>query len=1220
MPGLRELRLKNNSLSNALDFPIWNLPGLKGLDLSANRFARLDAQLLVGVPSLRHLDVSANRIAAISSGAFDATPLLETINVSYNQLSTIHPSTLNRLDRLFELDASHNELRDFVPGMPRSVERIHLGGNHIATLAPAGGKAMNLPHLTWLELADNELYRVPRMSMQYLGKLRYLGLAANRLQTVDELSLVGLKELEQLNLQDNKLMALHENAFEALKGLRVLNVRGNRLELLVDRQLASLEQLRHLDVSQNNIVEMAGQVFGTTRQLEYIDLSQNRLKELPASLTGMTELRTLDISNNQLATIAVDMFSSLGRLEELRVANNRVRTLQRGALRGLPHLEYLDLSSNELAVIEPNAIRNLPQLKELVLADNQLEELGDRVCEDLPNLQVLCFGAFHMIINKYIYCPHRFQAVHLQHNKLQHLSSATFFRSPSIVYLNVSLNNFASLQHIGIAGLRNVEVLDATGNAIRRLSTSDLAGLDWLVELKLDDNRICRVHGEPFQSMPRLRVLTMRNNRISRVAESAFRSVRSNLGVFDLDGNPLRCTCELLWLRSWYRETNSLTRFPGPRCSDGSMLRDLPVTQADCQQQLQLAGLRAGSGQPTSANAIPPLTNEHGDSYGQLLAAAGGPTDECELAADADAAAESEIGTNGLGDGVLSPGLSAGDSKYFNDRYIDYVANETGTDHELLVATAHLPPRSNVSSSHPLLNLNNTLLNYNKHKLDQQYLQQHASSPLSKFTFFGMPLPSLNMGNLWNFGRDAKTRSVTGTRGTPRLQVYKPEELDFYTFLSRQNESARAKILNSAPTGSGHRTPHYFNNGEVPPSGPPSPTSPQPVTVDPYGHIYRPPFRTAFAQPVDVERGGFRPILPGEGNFRPMLDTSVDAMPADDHHHRHHDDGGAENLAPSNSDRVLIGGPQTVEPANELAPEDGQPVAEQATIRYDIVVAHTENNDRWPTAPTTTAERYATRRPAAQIVVSSSTDDELSAVAAGVDKQTVGSSPPKTFVKKQTVPRETTMSIPTTATVMMETTMTTPTITAPAATTTTQTTTTTTTARTLTPAVTIIPYNPWTTRHPQRSPSSLSSSSSSLSALVAPGAQLSNFRSPPGRSTIVKVSTPLPPTAQLKADAAELRPQTVAPPLAQASGNFSESNAALLPNEPMFPMLRPIKDGKDMSWYYRNYNQSAASFNYADIREQFRPQLEPINGGGSSRPDWMVLQILVMIVTTVLLI
>lgn len=41
--------------------------------------------------------------------------------------------------------------------------------------------------------------------------------------------------------------------------------------------------------------------------------------------------------------------------------------------------------------------------------------------------------------------------------------------------------------------MRNIEVLDLSNNGIKRISSNPLRGLDWLVELKLDDNRICGI-------------------------------------------------------------------------------------------------------------------------------------------------------------------------------------------------------------------------------------------------------------------------------------------------------------------------------------------------------------------------------------------------------------------------------------------------------------------------------------------------------------------------------------------------------------------------------------------------------------------------------------------------------------------------------------------------------------------------------------------------------
>lgn len=140
--------------------------------------------------------------------------------------------------------------------------------------------------------------------------------------------------------------------------------------------------------------------------------------------------------------------------------------------------------------------------------------------------------------SKFIFFKHLnfLQAVHLQQNNLRYMSPFSFYRAPSIVYLNISSNRFENLEHVGLRSVRNLEVLDLSNNGIRRITTNPLRGLDWLVELKLDDNRICKVQGEPFSTMPRLRVLTMRNNKMVSITEPTFRSLRGNLAILDLDG------------------------------------------------------------------------------------------------------------------------------------------------------------------------------------------------------------------------------------------------------------------------------------------------------------------------------------------------------------------------------------------------------------------------------------------------------------------------------------------------------------------------------------------------------------------------------------------------------------------------------------------------------------------------------------------------------------
>lgn len=124
----------------------------------------------------------------------------------------------------------------------------------------------------------------------------------------------------------------------------------------------------------------------------------------------------------------------------------------------------------------------------------------------------------------------------MQQNNLQSIAPQTFYRSPSIVYLNLSANQFRNLDSVGLRSVRNLEVLDLSGNFIRKITPNPLRGLDWIVELKLDNNKICGIQGEPFATMPRLRVLSIRNNQLIRVPESVFRNLRNNIAILDIDG------------------------------------------------------------------------------------------------------------------------------------------------------------------------------------------------------------------------------------------------------------------------------------------------------------------------------------------------------------------------------------------------------------------------------------------------------------------------------------------------------------------------------------------------------------------------------------------------------------------------------------------------------------------------------------------------------------
>lgn len=309
--------------------------------------------------------------------------------------------------------------------------------------------------------------------------------------------------------------------------------------------------------------------------------------------------------------------------------------------------------------------------------------------------------------------------------------------------------------------------------------------------------------------MPRLRILTMRNNRVTSLPESTFRNLRSNIAVLDLDGNPLECTCNMMWYRSWLQESDAL---PGPRCGNGKMLRELPLSRSDCEiyernNQLSM-----------------PLTNEHGDLFARQSLDEGGP---CESEPFEE----------------LKSGLPPPEESEYFDQSVDYPSTNDTSELGSLDEPPP-PPKSPFSDLPPPpnnvgknFNHSNTLLN-----LNQPARPHHPQE--QPFSIFGIPIPTF--GQLFGQGRQSNGRA-TSSRGRGRVQLYRNDDPELLKLLNK----------NQVQVGVGSARPSVANH--------------------PNGLQNRPLFQTPFHEPSTVQKGGFTPLLPGEGGFRPMEnDTNLD--------------------------------------------------------------------------------------------------------------------------------------------------------------------------------------------------------------------------------------------------------------------------------------------------------------------------------------------------------
>ena len=169
-----------------------------------------------------------------------------------------------------------------------------------------------------------------------------------------------------------KLDAL--SAFGAL-----LNV-SLKMNLVSDlRPLTKLPKLRTLDLTENKVRSLAGLHFPS---LERLVLANNRLATLEPF--DAPKLRELDVSNNKIFFISSFALANSPELEVLNLSQNSVKQFSQLCFGGLRKLRVLKLAENNFTSLKNALCKDLVAVQDLDLSDNQFIAL-----EGMENLTSL---------------------------------------------------------------------------------------------------------------------------------------------------------------------------------------------------------------------------------------------------------------------------------------------------------------------------------------------------------------------------------------------------------------------------------------------------------------------------------------------------------------------------------------------------------------------------------------------------------------------------------------------------------------------------------------------------------------------------------------------------------------------------------------------------------------------------------------------------------------
>ena len=311
---------------------------------------------------------------------------------------------------------------------------------------------------------------------------------------------------------------------------------STELELIIDRSIQS--HSTHLDLYQKQISNLPGSISSLT-DLVSLRLTDNRLITLPSSIGNLTNLRELRLYKNQLKTLP-DSIANLQNLTWLSLSLNRLTVLPE-SITELTNLTGLLLNGNQLVAL-PQRITKLTNLTHLDITGNPLMDLS--VLHSLPNLKTVKFWGVNLPRKYWIEIGMLSSALQLingdilehqiKYENFRHLSKQSLIWLPSDLaqYLPTEEKKDRKID----ASLDSLSSTDRVVERMFRKFRENLKSKDLGCHLHLAGNKLTSI---PFDigKLTQLTCIELSKNKLTSLPASI--GNLTNLSHLDLRGNQL---------------------------------------------------------------------------------------------------------------------------------------------------------------------------------------------------------------------------------------------------------------------------------------------------------------------------------------------------------------------------------------------------------------------------------------------------------------------------------------------------------------------------------------------------------------------------------------------------------------------------------------------------------------------------------------------------------
>lgn len=333
------------------------------------------------------------------------------------------PKECHCTGHVLEVTCGGHSLTEFPHDIPMNTVILDLGSNNIETFNSADLKGLEF--LETIRLSSNKISSIQASSFEWNPRLKNVFLDHNLLTAIPGNVFGETNKVVRLNLARNRISSVNETDLARLKTLRVLNLAGNNIAFLPHFFFKTLQGLEELDLRHNHLAGTLNLLTDTDRYhgLRTLDLSNNNIASLFVTPSaGFPQLYSLNLSSNAISNVVSDWFLSFVGLQYLNLKRNPIQALEEDAFVSCPKLEILILNElPHLKVIDRNAFAGLRELKELEICHN-------------PNLRRIhpeTFGELHQL-----------QVLQLQNNSLSALNAGTVSNLSSLYFLDLSGNQW----------------------------------------------------------------------------------------------------------------------------------------------------------------------------------------------------------------------------------------------------------------------------------------------------------------------------------------------------------------------------------------------------------------------------------------------------------------------------------------------------------------------------------------------------------------------------------------------------------------------------------------------------------------------------------------------------------------------------------------------------------------------------------------------------------